>query len=152
MCCRRTRPKPFLPCPLHRSCGNCGSVLWRFSAVTLLPYAENPGKQVGAPLPQKTPRKVLGDLKNSSSTQNSARKPPVLGTPKPAFVPARGSTSKQRERGRGGGVSSAHKVAPQRTANELLSELEHMAPPEPGEDRHGCIELARTAHSSRHFV
>ena len=30
-------------------------------------------------------------------------------------------------------MSSAHKVAPQRPANELLSELEHMAPPEPGE-------------------
>ena len=110
-----------------------GSVLWRFSAVTLLPSAENPGKQVGAPLPQKTPRKVLGDLKNSSSTQNSARKPSALGTPKQAFVPARDSTSKQKERVRGGRVSSAHKVAPQRPANELLSELEHMAPPEPGE-------------------
>lgn len=115
-----------LLCPLHLA----------------LPSPENPGKQLGAPLPQKTPRKVLGDIGNSitNSTQK-ARKPPVLGTPKPGLLPTRDSISKHKERGRGGGVSSASKlkVATQ-CAHEDLTELEHMAPPELGKWAGGVCE------------
>ena len=122
------------------------AILHELRALQSLPplsSAENAkGKQLGAPLPQKTPRKVLGDLTNSSSTQKG-RKPSVLGTPKPGLPPSWDSTSKQKERGRGGGVASAQKGPPQRSSSEVLSELEHMAPPELGEGAGGGAWLVQ---------
>lgn len=119
-----------LACTCYRVATLCTLHLPPFAS--FLP-PENPGKQLGAPLPQKTPRKVLGDITSTitNSTQK-ARKPPVLGTPKPGLLSTRDSASKHKERGRGGGVSSASKV-PMQSAHEDFAELEHMAPPELGE-------------------